>query len=264
MAKLKNKTQGFTVVNNSILRDKTLSIKERGLLITLLSLPNNWEFSVYGLTKILPDGKDAISATLKKLEAAGYLKRIQAKNENGQFNGYDWEITDNKKEDLPITENPKTATPETESTISENPTQSNTNPSNTNLSNTVIINPSFIHQPGRTESKDKAIRAELEILIGYECLKDDNIALDLFELCVEICVSSDDIKVNGRIVPSSIFQSKIKKLYYEDLIRISEQIRQQEHTIKNIRAYMLTALYNENTVSNTYWSNRVAVDMRKS
>jgi predicted transcriptional regulator len=95
MAKLINKTQNnFTIINNTITRDKRLGIKERGLLLTLLSLPDNWNFSVAGICSILPDGKATINATIKTLEEYGYLSRVQLKNKNGQFCGYDWLITD--------------------------------------------------------------------------------------------------------------------------------------------------------------------------
>lgn len=258
MAKLINKTQGFTVVNNEILRNKELGIKERGLLITLLSLPDSWEFSVLGLTKILPDGKDAINAGIRKLEKMGYVRRIQTKNEAGQFNGYDWEVSD-----TPFAENPSTEKPFTENPLTENPSQSNTNQSNTNLVNTNYINPSFIHSERGKEKKEKVmlVREELKMLMGYEQLEGDDIAVDLFELCVEICSNENNIRINGREVPASIFQSKIRKLYYEDLMRIADQIRSQKHKIKNIKNYMMTALYNETVISNVYYTNRVKVDM---
>jgi hypothetical protein len=258
MAKLRNKTQGnFTIVNNDILRNTDLGIKERGLLITLLSLPDNWSFSVLGLTKILPDGKDAINATLKKLEQIGYVRRIQAKNESGRFAGYDWEVAEK-----PFAENPSTEIPSTEIPFTDNPQQSNTNLSRTNQLSINDINPSFIHSEEKeeTERTERTRRALLASTIGFEGLKHDSIACDLFELCVEICASQSDIKVNGKKVPNSIFTKRIENLYYEDLLRIAEQIRAQQHQIKNIKQYMIAALYNEHTSSNTYWANRVQVD----
>lgn len=258
MARLINKTQGFTIVNNEILRNKELGIKERGLLVTLLSLPDSWEFSVLGLTKILPDGKDGINAALKKLEKMGYVKRIQTKNEMGQFTGYDWEVSDK-----PFAENPLMDTPFAENPLTEKPSQSNTNQSKTKKVITDSINPSFIHRDEEEGKKEKVelVREELKEVMGFEQLGNDDIAVDLFELCVEICSSEKDIKINGRDVPLSIFQSRIKNLYYEDLIRIATQIRSQTHKIKNIKNYMMTALYNEAVISNTYYTNRVKVDM---
>ena len=83
---LKNHTQkNYTLVASAILRDPNLCLFDRGLLCTIISLPDGWNLSVYGLAAILPDGKDAIRAGLKRLEAAGYLRIEQTHNERGKF-----------------------------------------------------------------------------------------------------------------------------------------------------------------------------------
>ena len=76
MAVLKNKTQGnYTIVSQNIMHDKDLSLTERGMLLTLLSLPDNWHLTIMGLCQILPDGKDRISRTLNSLIDKGYVTR---------------------------------------------------------------------------------------------------------------------------------------------------------------------------------------------
>ena len=68
MAVLKNKTQrNFTMISNSVLRDKELSMKDRGVLCTICSLPDGWEFSIAGLSSIVPDGVDAIRKSIFNL-----------------------------------------------------------------------------------------------------------------------------------------------------------------------------------------------------
>lgn len=90
---LKNRTQGnFTMVSNGILRDKGLPLKERGLLVTLLGLPDKWDFSIAGLAAILPDGKDGIQAAMKMLEEKGYLTRYQTRKRSGTFGEYVVEV----------------------------------------------------------------------------------------------------------------------------------------------------------------------------
>ena len=65
---IKNKTKGnFVMVSKEILKDNRLKLRERGLLITLLSLKDDWDFSIRGLAAILPDGRDAIDKSFKKL-----------------------------------------------------------------------------------------------------------------------------------------------------------------------------------------------------
>ena len=82
---LKNETQGnYLVVSQSIMHDKTLKLFDRGLLVTLMSLPDNWNFTIRGLAVILCDGRDAIAGGLKRLQDRGYLVKEQLRD-NGQF-----------------------------------------------------------------------------------------------------------------------------------------------------------------------------------
>lgn len=107
-----NKTKDYTVMANYHFRDKTLSLKAKGLLSMMLSLPDGWGYSVEGLMKLLPDGRDAINSTLKELEAHGYLKRGRQRGENGKlgqavYNIYERPITDFPMLEKPMLENPQ-------------------------------------------------------------------------------------------------------------------------------------------------------------
>ena len=86
MAVLKNKTQkNFTMISNNILRDNKLRMTDRGTLCTICSLPDGWNFSVAGLSAIVPDGKSALSSSLKRLEEIGYLRRKTIHGKQGKF-----------------------------------------------------------------------------------------------------------------------------------------------------------------------------------
>ena len=86
MSILKNKTQGnFTMISNTILKDKNLSMKDRGVLCTLCSLPDNWDFSINGLSSIVPDCADSIRASINNLEKLGYLVRTKTRDSEGHF-----------------------------------------------------------------------------------------------------------------------------------------------------------------------------------
>lgn len=86
MAVLKNKTQNnFTMISNNVLRDKELSMKDRGVLCTICSLPDGWEFSIAGLSAIVPDGVDAIRASIVNLENLGYMERTKARGKDGKY-----------------------------------------------------------------------------------------------------------------------------------------------------------------------------------
>ena len=86
MTILKNKTQSsFTIISNAILRDKRLSLKDRGLMCTLIGLPDNWQFSIKGLSALVVDGCDSIKASIKRLEELGYLKKTTYHGKDGKF-----------------------------------------------------------------------------------------------------------------------------------------------------------------------------------
>ena len=76
----------FTWVHNTFIRDRRLSMAERGLLLTMMSMPENWSFSVTGLYGMVADGRDRVRSTVKALEDHGYLRREQKCDENGLFN----------------------------------------------------------------------------------------------------------------------------------------------------------------------------------
>lgn len=136
MAIMRNRTQqGYTNVNNVIFRDQRLSLKARGLLCTMLSLPDCWEFSEKGLQSILPaDGKTSIRTALKTLEECGYLVRRQLR-EKGKMAGWEWEIYDTPQDaEKPQSENPITGNPNSENQHQYITNQSTTNGSTTNES----------------------------------------------------------------------------------------------------------------------------------
>ena len=96
MAILRNPNRGkFTVVDNYALRDDNLSLKACGLLVTMLSLPDNWQFSENGLCSIFKkDGQASIRSGLKELEEFGYLVRTRTRDNLGRVSSADWTIYD--------------------------------------------------------------------------------------------------------------------------------------------------------------------------
>lgn len=90
------KNRNFTTMSNYHLRDKELSLKAKGLLSQILSLPDEWDYSVRGLASICLEGKDCIVATLKELEIKGYLVRKQLRDANGRLGGIEYQGDDYK------------------------------------------------------------------------------------------------------------------------------------------------------------------------
>lgn len=124
-----HKNDNYTVLSNYHFKEKEMTLKAKGLLSLMLSLPETWDYSVAGLVTLSKDGKDSVNAALKELEKFGYLKRSQAFNENGTFGGYNYEIYESPNADVktekPTTAKPKAEKPFTEKPSTENPQQLN-------------------------------------------------------------------------------------------------------------------------------------------
>ena len=80
-----HKTNNYTVMSNAHLQDKSLSLKAKGLLSVMLSLPEDWEYSILGLVALSKDGKDAIMSTINELVEAGYINITKARSDDGRF-----------------------------------------------------------------------------------------------------------------------------------------------------------------------------------
>ena len=116
------KTHDYTVMANHHLRDERLSLKAKGLLSMLLSLPDDWEISIRGLASIVTDGVGAVQTGINELIEAGYIVRRRQHAESGAFAGFEYII----HEVPPCTENPYTVNPYTGKPYTENPTLQNT------------------------------------------------------------------------------------------------------------------------------------------
>ncbi len=86
------KTKDYTIMSNHHLRNINLSLKAKGLLSLMLSLPDGWDYTTRGLSKICKDGVDSISSTIRELEDAGYIIRARIRNANGQLGSIEYTI----------------------------------------------------------------------------------------------------------------------------------------------------------------------------
>ena len=121
-----HKTANFTVMSNYHFKEKKMSLKAKGLLSLMLSLPEDWDYSVSGLATLSKDGKDSIMSALGELEKFGYLTRTRITNEKGQFAGIEYNIFEEPQPEKPIAAKPISANPILEEPISEKPPQLNT------------------------------------------------------------------------------------------------------------------------------------------
>ena len=130
----RHKKGNYTCIDNHVFKDNSLSMKAKGLLTQIYSLPDNWDYSVRGLSTLFSDGRDAVNSALQELIEHGYIIRTQKTNQHGKFDGYEYDIYEDPQ--TSVAENPFTENPITEKSFTENQTQLNTNISNTDISNT--------------------------------------------------------------------------------------------------------------------------------
>ena len=137
------KPKDYTVMSNHHLKNKNLSLKAKGLLSQMLSLSDEWDYSLKGLASINKESMDAVRTAVLELEEAGYVVREQTRAAQGTFSQTAYTIYEQPQLDLPISENPITDNPitdkpTTDNPISENPTQLNTKRSKTNPEKRII------------------------------------------------------------------------------------------------------------------------------
>ena len=158
MAKFKvEKTKNYTTMSNRHFQDKRLSYKAKGLLSLMLSLPEEWDYSVQGLMKLSRDGKESVMSGINELEDCGYLIRTQEKDESGRFTGYDYAVYEH-----PFSENPSAEKPLEENPPTVNPPQLNNNILNTNELKTEASNNCLIKETHKRKNGGKPENRNME------------------------------------------------------------------------------------------------------
>lgn len=122
-----HKTSNYTVMSNRHFKEREMSLKAKGLLSLMLSLPDDWNYSISGLVTLSRDGKDSVMSALSELEKFGYLKRERIVNEKGQFNGVEYNIFEEPQPKNPVSEKQNSEKQESDNSNSEKPRQLNTN-----------------------------------------------------------------------------------------------------------------------------------------
>ena len=267
-----NKNRGYTVMANYHLRDKTLSLKAVGLLSKMLSFNDGWQFSTKGLSMICKEGPDAVLAALRELEDHGYLVRHRQRDSKGRMSNTVFEIYEQPQpvsphREKPDVDNPDMENPHMENPHGENPAQLNTNQVITNERNNSLRNYQSINLDGmdrmdEREQYRELIRDNLEIDIHSQ---DRHYDLDRVNEIVEImldavCSTRPTIRINGEDMPQPVVKSRFLKLDSGHIDYVLQAMNDCPSDIRNIRAYLLTALYNASLTIDNYYSARVNYD----
>ena len=275
------KTRDYTVMSNYHLRDMSLSLKAKGLLSLMLSLPENWDYTMKGLARICKDGIDSISGGIRELEAHGYLIRSRVRSANGQLGSIEYTILEQPKapsptQEKPIRENPVQANPMLDAPIQENPAQLNTKEQNKELSITQGSSPIPSSPPtpreksriGRDRMRERESYREIILEnIDYDILtqdeKLDRDRLDeLVELMVDtVCSNREMIRIAGDDYPAEVVRSRFLKLNASHIEYVLDRMRENTTYVRNIKKYLLAALYNAPVTMDSYYTSLVSHDL---
>ena len=280
------KNKGYTVMSNHHLRNHTLSLKAKGLLSQMLSLPEDWDYTLKGLAQINRESIDAIREAVRELEQAGYITLSRERDARGCLRGtistiYEQPQTQPEPEKpaqaVPALVQPTLEKPMLDSPALENPTQLNTKRKNKERQNTdpsitdSIPFPSGFPETStqkRTEAKD-AFESYRELIlenIDYDILAGDphvdREQLDEITQLVQetVCSTRDRIRVGGNDYPAEIVRAKMLKLTGEHIHFVMDCLRKNTTQIRNIRQYLLTALFHAPSTMNSYYTALVAHD----
>ena len=281
------KNKGYTVMSNHHLRNHALSLKAKGLLSQMLSLPDDWDYTLQGLAQINKESIDAIREAVRELERAGYIERSRERDERGCLRGtvytiYEQPRTEPTPEEptqaLPTLDHPTLEKPMLDFPTLENPMQLNTKGKNKEKQNTdqsitdsIPFPSGFPESPAqkRTEAKGAFESCRELILenIDYDVLANDphvdREQLDeIVDLVQEtVCSTRSRIRVAGNDYPAEVVRSKLLKLNSEHIRFVTDCLKQNTTRIRNIRQYLLSMLFNAPGTMNSYYTALVAHDM---
>ena len=275
------RTRDYTVMSNHHLRNANLSLKAKGLLSMMLSLPEDWNYTTRGLAKICKEGVDAIGAALRELEAAGYIVRHKLRDRQGRISDTEYVIYEQPQlrkpdTDSPDTENPYMDKPDTEKPAELNIEKSNTEKSITYGSSTdsIPFRETAAARPPERKGRDAMSVTEIEnyrelILenIEYDCLKQryplylDDLN-EIVELLVEtVCARRKTTRISGADFPHEIVRSRFLKLDSSHIEFVMDCLQKNTTQVRNMKQYLLAVLFNAPTTMNNHFTSLVTHDM---
>ena len=275
------RTRDYTVMSNHHLRNANLSLKAKGLLSMMLSLPEDWNYTTRGLAKICKEGVDAIGAALRELETAGYIVRHKLRDRQGRISDTEYVIYEQPQlrkpdTDSPDTENPYMDKPDTEKPAELNIEKSNTQKQNIYGSSTDSIPfrdcaadclPEWKGRDAMSLTEIESYRELIQENIGYEylCQQYETYREDLdeiVELIVEtVCAKRKTTRIAGSDFPHEIVRSRFLKLDNSHIEFVMDCLQKNTTEIRNMKQYLLTVLFNAPTTISNHYTSQVNHDL---
>lgn len=271
MAILKNKTQNnFTMISNNVLRDKELSLKDRGVLCTLFSLPDGWKFSIGGLSAIVPDGVHAIRTSIVNLENLGYMERTKARGEDGKYISEIEVFTERRT----VCNYPSRVTRHGFS-VAENQREYNTDniKKKSNTDDVKSIPPS---DESLTNDRQKEINSYKELIadnikldwlleVASQCnATEEQMVQEIYDvICDMVCYPREKVDIKGTSYPWTTVKSSFLKLSYSHIADVLNRIIDSDLNIKNMSSYLVSTLYTQSLVGTIEAQAKISDDYLK-
>ena len=275
------RTRDYTVMSNHHLRNANLSLKAKGLLSMMLSLPEDWNYTTRGLAKICKEGVDAIGAALRELEAAGYIVRHKLRDRQGRISDTEYVIYEQPQlrkpdTDSPDTENPYMDKPDTEKPAELNIEKPNTQKQNTHGASTdsIPFRETAAAQLPERKGRDAMSVSEIEnyrelilenIEYDYLCREFSTYRADLdeiVELMVEtVCAKRKTTRIAGSDFPHEVVRSRFLKLDSEHIRFVMDGMQKNTTEVRNMKQYLLAVLFNAPTTISNHYTVQVNHDM---
>ena len=273
-----DKSRDFTVVANCVFKDRSLSAKAKGILVEMLSLPENWDYTLKGLTTLFSDGIDSIRQGINELEKHGYIVRERKRDARGRLGGMEYVIYETPHK--PVENSIDSAAPESPEPTTEKPTQDSSaeemptvykeiNKYNKNKSMTFEINknsflpevsenfedPAPVENPdcrpvGRKEISDTSrAREEIKRQIEHDVMvqRCQPSQLDeLVEIMLEVRMNLSPTTRFSRdeVYPTVYVQDRYSRLNAEHIEQVLDGIRENTSKVMHTKAYLMKCLFN--------------------
>jgi len=289
------KENNYTRVSNHYLRDNSLSFKAKGLLTLMLSLPEDWDYTIAGLAQFTADGRVSIANTIRELEECGYIRRNQTRGENGAFaqNEY-WIYEVPQTDEPPCAENVKTE--DCDSETSENDVYGDADPMediestqeitadysknlpvpspNQPIPSTGFLSAETMPTENSTQQIKELQKTEKPNLIRYDLMRAraaDRVEYsvlreefpkeqldELINLIVEMeSCQSETMLIAGAVYPREVIVARMQALNAECIRYVLDCLREVKPQVKNMKKYLMASLFNAPATMENFMESRV-------
>lgn len=277
------KTKNYTVMANHHLKDRRLSLRSKGLLSVMLSLPEEWDYTLKGLAVISKEGVDAIGEAVKELERAGYIIRSRQRDDHGRLRGMEYVIyeqpqqsgtnppgRENPVQVKPVQAKPAQASPvqeepEQAAPAQENPPQSIPQKEKIKISSTQASNPDPINPdpPFDMESVRRLVKRNLsyDVLVQDERFPAGRLD-EIVDLITEtLCSRRETMSIAGDEYPARAVKDKLLRLNSLHIEYVLNCLDRNTTQVRNIKKYLLAVLFNAPSTIDSYYAALVNHDL---